>query len=62
MYLSITVTLPLNCMQGNDSPCVNNWTFFEEKDKYWKPATNTATLYQQLASRKYREIIRKQIQ
>ncbi len=48
-------------MQGNDSPSVNNWTFFEEIDKYWKPATNAATLYQQLASRKYREIIRKQV-
>ena len=50
------------CVQGDNSPCVNNWTFFEEIDKYWRPASNTASLYQQLASRKYREVIRKQIQ
>ncbi|XP_064394623.1 uncharacterized protein LOC135341873 isoform X2 [Halichondria panicea] len=48
--------------KGDNSPCVNNWTFFEEIDKYWRPASNTASLYQQLASRKYREVIRKQIQ
>ena len=36
--------------------------FFENTDNYWKPASDTEGLYQQLSSKKYREILRQQIQ
>ena len=35
--------------------------FFEECDIYWKPASDSANLYEQLARNKYREISRYQI-
>ena len=35
---------------------------FEENDTYWVPASNANELYSQLSSKKYREIIRQQIQ
>jgi len=37
-------------------------TFFEESEIYWKPASDSASLYEQLAKNKYREILRHQIQ
>ena len=36
--------------------------FFDEKQTYWTPASTIADLYSQLASKKYREISREQIQ
>ena len=36
--------------------------FFENCNNYWKPASDTEGLYQQLSSKKYREILRQQIQ
>ena len=35
---------------------------FEENDTYWVPASDANELYSQLSSKKYREIIRQQIQ
>ena len=37
-------------------------TFFEESSVYWSPSSDSGTLYQQLADKKYREIFRHQIQ
>lgn len=37
-------------------------SFFEECERYWRPASTKEDLYQQLAQRKYREIPRHQIQ
>ena len=37
-------------------------TFFEETERFWHPAGNRAGLYQQLANKKYREILRSSIQ
>ena len=34
----------------------NKLEFFVEDDIYWAPASTTANLYSQLASKKYREI------
>ena len=39
-----------------------NLAFFEETEIYWKPASDTASLYAQFAKNKYREILKKQIQ
>ena len=36
--------------------------FLDEKQTYWTPASTIADLYSQLASKKYREISREQIQ
>ena len=36
--------------------------FFTEEKMYWTPSEDTTVLYQQLAQKKYREIIRQQIQ
>ena len=36
--------------------------FFDEKQIYWTPALTIVDLYSQLASKKYREISREQIQ
>ena len=37
--------------------------FFSESDRdYWEPASDTKGLYEQLSSKKYREILRNQIQ
>ena len=36
--------------------------FFEETDTYWAPSSIVNELYEQLATRKYREIPRDQIQ
>ena len=36
--------------------------FFEETERFWHPAGNRAGLYQQLANKKYREILRSDIQ
>ena len=35
---------------------------FEEDDTYWEPASDANELYKQLSAKKYREIVRKQIQ
>lgn len=37
-------------------------TFFEETERFWRPAGDRASLYQQLANKKYREILRTNIQ
>ena len=37
-------------------------SFFEETESFWAPAGDCASLYQQLANRKYREILRNQIE
>ena len=39
----------------------NKLEFFVEDDIYWAPASTTAHLYSQLASKKYREIPRDQL-
>ena len=39
----------------------NKLKFFVEDDTYWAPASTTAHLYSQLASKKYREIPRNQL-
>ncbi len=39
----------------------NKLEFFVEDDIYWAPASTTAHLYSQLASKKYREIPRNQL-
>ena len=36
--------------------------FFEECETYWAPSSQANELYEQLATRKYREILREQIQ
>ncbi len=36
--------------------------FFEECETYWAPSSQANELYEQLAARKYREILREQIQ
>ncbi len=36
--------------------------FFEECETYWAPSSQANELYKQLAARKYREILREQIQ
>ena len=43
-----------------DSPS-EDLMFFEESDIYWRPAQDYSGLYDQLAQRKYREIMRRQI-
>ena len=35
---------------------------FEEDDTYWEPADDARGLYEQLSAKKYREIVRSQIQ
>ena len=35
---------------------------FEEDDTYWEPASDANELYKQLSAKKYREIVRQQIQ
>ena len=40
----------------------NQLNFFEDEQVYWAPASTIADLYTQLASKKYREISREQIQ
>lgn len=49
-------------MQDPHSPLAHNWSFFVETDHYWKPSSDKVQLYQQLYTKKYREINRKQIQ
>ena len=44
---------------SNDSSCSS---FFEETERFWRPAGDRASLYQQLANKKYREILRTSIQ
>ena len=48
--------------QAPDSPLAYNWSFFEETDHYWKPASDSTQLYHQLHAKKYREVNRKQVQ
>ena len=35
--------------------------FFEEVDDYWEPGCDAASIYDQLALRRFREILREQI-
>ena len=35
--------------------------FFEEVDDYWEPGSDAASIYDQLAMRRFREILREQI-
>ena len=35
---------------------------FQEDDTYWVPADNVNELYRQLCSKKYREIVRQQVE
>lgn len=45
-------------LQFNQAP-----EFFAENDgDYWEPASDTKDLYEQLSNKKYREILRNQIQ
>ena len=48
-------------MQGPITPA-DDKAFFEESESYWKPASDPASLYAQLAKNKYREILRHQVQ
>ena len=36
--------------------------FFAEEPIYWEPGSDAYSIYQQLSDKKYREIIRQQIQ
>ena len=36
-------------------------SFFEESEQYWAPANEASELYQQMSTKKYREIPRNQI-
>ena len=42
--------------------CEGNLTMFEEDDTYWEPADDVNELYRQLSSKKYREIVRQQVE
>ena len=37
-------------------------TFFEETTIYWEPGSDCSVIYQQLAQKKFREIVREQIE
>ena len=37
-------------------------TVFQEDDTYWEPADTVNELYRQLYSKKYREIVRQQVE
>ena len=41
---------------------LNEAAFFEQEEIYWVPASSQTALYDQLAKKKYREILRQQIQ
>ena len=41
---------------------LDDTAFFEQEEVYWKPASKQRALYQQMAKKKYREILRPQIQ
>ena len=36
--------------------------FFEQEEVYWEPASSQTALYDQLSKKKYREILKQQIQ
>ena len=61
------IMFALHCMQSQYSTLqqFNSQTpdFFAESDgDYWEPASDTRGLYEQLSNKKYREILRNQIQ
>ena len=39
-----------------------NQAVFREDDAYWEPANDVNELYRQLYSKKYREIVRQQVE
>ena len=39
-----------------------NGSFFEEEVIYWEPGSDCASIYEQFSQKKYREIIREQIE
>ena len=47
--------------QTNQTDQYNRLQFFVEDQTYWAPANTTSKLYEQLATKKYREIPRYQI-
>ena len=49
------------CLESPESPNEAERMFFEESEVYWRPARDSTGLYDQLAQRKYREIVRHQI-
>ena len=49
-------------MQRQYSECGAAPMLFEEDDTYWEPASDANELYKQLSAKKYREIVRQQIQ
>ncbi|XP_064406658.1 tyrosine-protein kinase Fes/Fps-like isoform X4 [Halichondria panicea] len=53
---------PLKLCRKSQSRSSLDQVFFTESDVYWRPATNSASLYEQLARNRYREILREQIQ
>ena len=55
----ITVLLTL---QSQKLPSGSSPEFFREDETYWRPSNVESELYEQLSTRKYREILRHQIE
>lgn len=47
---------------AEDSSELGETSFFEDTSIYWEPANDSGTIYDQLAKKKFREIIRSQIE
>lgn len=62
MIISI-VTVTIRDNQEEDPPQYKNLdaSYFEDSVVYWHPASDCATIYEQLAKKKFREIVRDQI-
>ena len=56
VFLGITMNIMIVCTLCITIQKYNKLEFFVEDDIYWAPASTTAHLYSQLASKKYREI------
>ena len=66
--VSIDVSVGLKMLHGSDigfiilqSHKYNNLQFFERDKTFWAPASTTSGLYEQLCTKRYREISRDQI-
>lgn len=59
-----SVQRQVSCRSNNTlSPtAIDENMFFAETETYWRPASDPASLYEQLARNKYREINREHIQ
>ena len=55
-------SMPLTLSQHSSLKRSGDDCFFTEDKTYWTPSEDTSVLYEQLAQKKYREILRHQIQ